>query len=119
MKLYELFERCLSIPYIHLSDGADYAVERRGDTLYLYLEHSRGVEDWKHNLNFPAVPYRKMDGSVWFAHGGFVRVWKVIEVAVASAVADPSVRGIVTVGYSHGAALAVLCHEYIWFHRWS
>ena len=30
---------------------------------------------------------------------------------------NENVRKIVTVGYSHGAALAVLCHEYIWFHR--
>jgi hypothetical protein len=30
---------------------------------------------------------------------------------------DPEVRAVRIVGYSHGAALAVLCHEYLWFHR--
>ena len=36
---------------------------------------------------------------------------------VAEDIADESVRKIVIVGYSHGAALAVLCHEYVWYNR--
>lgn len=117
MKLSELFERCLSVPYVHLSEGADYAMERDGSTLYLYLEHSRGEEDWKNNLDFPARPYKRGDGSMGLAHGGFLRVWRGVERAVSSAVSDPAVQGIVIVGYSHGAALAVLCHEFVWFSR--
>ena len=30
---------------------------------------------------------------------------------------DLNVKEITVVGYSHGAALAVFCHEYVWYHR--
>ena len=30
---------------------------------------------------------------------------------------NPGVHRVSIVGYSHGGALAMLCHEYVWFHR--
>lgn len=117
MTLSSLFERCLHISYTRVGRSADYARERIGSTLYLYFEASDGAADWKSNLNFPAKPYRRMDGPVWFAHRGFLQVWKTIEPYVADDIADPTVKAIVLVGYSHGAAVAALCHEYVWYHR--
>ena len=117
MKRSELFRRCLNIPYIALGDGADVATERVGDALHIYLEHSNGGEDWRNNLDFPAKPYRRMNDGVWYAHRGFLRVWRRVEDYIAPFAFDPTVRRIITVGYSHGGALAVLCHEYIWYHR--
>ena len=29
----------------------------------------------------------------------------------------PNTKRVVIIGYSHGAALSLLCHEYVWFHR--
>ena len=117
MKLTELFEKCLNVNYIRTPESGDYATERIGNTLYIYLEDSNGNEDWKNNIDFPARAYKRMGKTVWHAHWGFLRVWKSIEPFLAEEIADPSIAHIVTVGYSHGAALAVLCHEYIWFHR--
>ncbi len=117
MTFTRLFQRCLHIPYTHVENSADYATERIGSTLYLYFEASNGREDWKHNLSFPAKPYRHMDGGVWFAHRGFLKVWKTLEGYLEKEISDTSVHAIVTVGYSHGAALALLCYEYAWFHR--
>ncbi len=117
MKLRALFERCLYIPYTHVENAADYATEHLGNTLYIYFEASNGIEDWKNNLSFPARPYRRMGRTAWFAHRGFLKVWKTLEEYIAPMIADPTLKRIVTVGYSHGAALAVLCHEYIWYHR--
>ncbi len=117
MTLSRMFDRCLHIPYIHVENGADYAIEQIGSTRYLYFEASNGAEDWKHNLDFPVKPYRQMGEGLWFAHRGFLKVWKTLEGYLEREIADRSIRTIVTVGYSHGAALALLCHEYIWFHR--
>ena len=117
MKLSTLFERCLSVPYIHLENDADFAAEQLGSTLYLYFEASKGATDWKNNLDFPAKPYHQMDGSLWFAHGGFLRVWKSAEQYIAAELQRPCVRRVVIVGYSHGGALATFCHEYVWYHR--
>lgn len=117
MRLCELFRRCLDADYVHTPNSGDYATERIGGTLYVYLEHSDGDVDWKNNMDFPARPYKRMGQTVWFAHRGFLKVWKSIEPYLADKIADPAVGKIVTVGYSHGAALAVLCHEYVWYHR--
>ncbi len=117
MRLSELFDACLHTSYWHTPDGGDYGVERVGSTLYIYLEHSDGALDWKNNMNFPAKPYKRMGRTVWRAHRGFLTVWRSMEPHLADMIADASVQRIVSVGYSHGAALAVLCHEYVWFHR--
>lgn len=117
MKLSKLFKKCVSNTYTHVENDGDYSVERDGNTLYIYFECSNGKADWKNNLDFPAKPYRKMGKFVWFAHRGFVRVWKSIEPHIAVLIKDQTLTNIITVGYSHGAALAVLCHEYVWFNR--
>ncbi len=117
MTLLKLFERTLSAPYIQLEENAaSYRAERRGSTLYLFFEKSNGLTDWRNNLDFPARPYRDMD-DLWFVHRGFLRVFKAVEPKIAEEVADGRVRKIVLSGYSHGAALALLAHEYCVFRR--
>ena len=117
MNLLQLFTKCLNCKYNHVEDSGDYYVEREGSTLYIYLECSNGEEDWKNNFDFPAKPYKRMGKIVWFAHRGFLKVWKSIEDYVAPFIMDKTVDHVVVVGYSHGAALAVLCHEYVWYNR--
>ncbi len=116
MCLSELFSGCLKAKYTTVEDEGDYAVVRDGDTLTLYFEWSDGVVDWQNNFNFPAKPYRKMK-DLWFCHRGFLKVWKSIEPYVAGEIADPSVKEINVAGYSHGAAIALLCYEYVRFNR--
>lgn len=116
MKMSQLFRRCVERTYVHVENAADYACDRIGGTLYVYLQASNGLTDWKNNLDFPARPYHS-GGALWFAHRGFVRVWKTVEGYIKRDLLDRTVSRIVIVGYSHGAALAVLCHEYVWFNR--
>lgn len=115
--LLELFERCLTVPYVETRNSADYFIEREGNTLYIYFEPSNGDVDWKNNLDFPIAPYEDMSGVKWYAHRGFLRVWKSIEEEIAYIINDRSIKRIIEVGYSHGAALATLCHEYVWYNR--
>ncbi len=117
MNLQSLFRRCIDIPYSKVGISANYATEQIGNTLYIFFEHSSGKNDWKINLDFPAKPYKRMGKTVWFAHRGFLRQWKEIESALSEIILDKSLGKIVITGYSHGAALAVLCHEYVWFNR--
>ncbi len=109
------FERCLQAQYVHTAMGGDYAIEARGNTLYLLFEWSDGGEDWINNLDFPATPYRRME-QTWFCHRGFLRVWRALRDEVEPAVESmlhrrPWIREIVCIGYSHGAAMAVLACE--------
>ena len=110
------FKTCLNARYIVVENDGSYNIERKGDKLYIYFECSNGHVDWKNNFNFPAKPYRDMK-NLWFCHRGFLTVWKSIEPHIAADIADPTVKEIEIVGYSHGAAIAQFCHEYVRFNR--
>jgi hypothetical protein len=60
------------------------------------------------------IPYR--------VHGGFLDSWKLIDDIIINKVTERANgeykwRNIVVSGYSHGAAIAALCHEAVWYHR--
>lgn len=117
MDLYRLFGKCLSAAYRQDGGSANYAIERAGNSLYIFFEDSDGAEDWSINVDFPAKAYERMGRTVWLAHRGFLEAWKRTEKYLVGAIADASLKSITVVGYSHGAAIALLCHEYIWFNR--
>lgn len=116
----KLFQKVLDVEHIQLEEEtASYFVEREGNTLRLLFEESNGKTDWRNNLRFlalPKKPYKDMDAR-WFTHRGFNRVWKIIEPRLANLITDPTVERIDIAGYSHGAAVALLCFEYCHYHR--
>ena len=114
--LKDLFRSCLHADYREVEHGGSWAFQRTGEELLLCFEHSHGLTDWLNNLDFGAVPYRDMNPA-WQCHAGFLRVWKSLRPHLAPLILDPTVSRITVVGYSHGAALAVLCHEWIYYHR--
>ena len=120
--LTRIFKSVLRADYTHLEkETASFAYkyaehEILGKQLTIFFEKSNGLIDWKNNFDFPAKPYRDMEDK-WYAHRGFLRVWKVIEPHLKEAIMNPEVRIINIYGYSHGAALALLCHEYCKYHR--
>ncbi|MCH5152981.1 MAG: lipase family protein [Clostridiales bacterium] len=115
--LYELFSTTINTSYIELEENsASYMTTVVDDVLYLYFEKSNGATDWKNNLDFPAKPYHEMQDT-WYVHRGFLRVFKTIKPFIAPYVADRKINSIVISGYSHGAALALLAHEYCIFNR--
>lgn len=117
MTMYQLFDRTLRAPYSQIKENAaSYFSKREGNALYLFFEKSNGATDWKNNLDFPAKPYRSMS-ELWFVHRGFLRVFRTIEPLITPLVSDKSVKKIVISGYSHGAAIALLCHEFCVFNR--
>lgn len=116
-KLSQVFINVLDAKYIHLEEEtASYWFSKNRRTLTIYFECSNGITDWFNNFDFPAKPYRDMENK-WYAHRGFLKVWKVIEPHLASAIKDPSIKTINIAGYSHGAAIALLCHEYCKYNR--
>lgn len=116
MDLLCAFNECLAAEYTQVENAGDYAIKREGDLLKIYFEWSDGKEDWRNNFDFPAKPYKDME-HLWFCHRGFLKVWKSIEPYLVDFIGDPNIRKIEIVGYSHGAAIALLCYEYCIFHR--
>lgn len=127
MNKLELFKMCNQDEiYTQIGDGVDYAfVEDPGTaTLYIFFEPSDGLDDWRNNFSYWRRPYKDMEVS-YRVHGGFLKCWKTVEKIVIAKILeeDPMEVGsyrwrkVVVVGYSHGGALAALCHECVWFHR--
>ena len=96
--------------------GASFCYEKRDGILYIFFEHSNGIIDWRNNFDFPSKAYREMENK-WSVHRGFMRVWKSARDCLKEQIFDLNFKGIVIVGYSHGAALALLCHEYCVYNR--
>ena len=115
-ELGRLFKECMTRRYRNTEIGVSWDAERRGDALHVYFEPSNGTLDWLHNLTFHAAPYTDMDPP-WQCHAGFLKCWKSVRLYLEDQILDSSVGRVLTVGYSHGAALALLCHEYIYYNR--
>ncbi len=115
--LTELFKKVLSTKYTHTEkESVSYAYEVKGSVLYICFQWSNGAVDWANNFDFPAKPYRDM-ADRWYCHRGFLRAWKDVEPVLQEQIMSPTIRTIKIAGYSHGAAVALLCHEYCRFHR--
>lgn len=115
--LSKVFNSVLNAKYTHLKEEtASYCYSKDGHTLTIYFEWSNGKTDWRNNFDFPAKPYRDMSNR-WYAHRGFLKVWKAVEPHLESAIKDLDIKVINIAGYSHGAAIALLCHEYCKFNR--
>lgn len=114
MHLAQLFSLTLHAPYTEVENDASFAVIGKGGTLYILFQWSQGATDWKNNLDFPAVPYRDMPDR-FLCHRGFLKVWKSAEPYIGEILRETAAKRITIAGYSHGGALAALCHEYVWF----
>lgn len=115
--LFELFNIVnRGIHFETVGEDVSYAFKQEEEVLYIYFEPSNGDIDWKHNFSFWKQPYKDME-IPYYVHGGFLKCWKYVEDIVIERIKDETVKEIVVVGYSHGAALAMLCHECCWFHR--
>lgn len=115
--LLKLYNRVLNVGYTTIPGSeASFYFDVVGKRLNIFFECSNGKVDWKNNFDFPAKAYREMENK-WYVHRGFLRVWKSAREYLKSKILNPNVNEIVITGYSHGAALALLCHEYCVFHR--
>ncbi len=137
-KLERLFNNCAyKVKYKQTGDSVNYAfVEGGRATLYIYFQGSNSISDWVRNFLFGKKPYSDMTVS-YRVHRGFLAAWEEVKSIIEAKITERELRDptkdeyddgyeqvmdyrwkhIIVVGYSHGAALAGLCHEFVWFHR--
>ena len=121
MNLYNAMDECLSLEkyYVHCENGGDFFIKRENGTLKIFFEWSDGLEDWRNNFKFLVIPWKpyKSMKKPWLCHRGFLKVWKSIKPYIEERLYSSDITKIEIVGYSHGAALALLCYEYCVFNR--
>lgn len=116
MQMSELFEKCLSTEYTHSEQSGDYAFALNGNTMYLFFQWSNGKRDWLNNFYF--IPKRVSGVGVnWLCHRGYLRVWEAIKPSVSEFLEKHAkrIKNVVVVGYSHGAAVATIAYDWIWY----
>ena len=131
MTLIELFKICnngrdyITVTPKNKKYEVDYKFLEDADarTLYIFFEPSDGKTDWVVNFSYWRKPYDDMEIG-YRVHGGFLESWKLIRDAVCAKIKEQEGesteykwRKVIIVGYSHGGALAALCHECVWFER--
>mgnify|MGYP002521530496 FL=1 len=114
----QLFEICQDPwDWKTVGDHVNYKTTLIRKTLFIFFQGSQEKIDWVRNFSFKRKPYKDMPIE-YKIHGGFLAAWKEVEDTIGTLISDKTaVTRIIICGYSHGAALAALCHEYCWFHR--
>lgn len=109
------FLKCVNSEYHHTEKDGSFALQREGNLLYILFEKSNGKKDWKSNLNF--YPKRSDKEGGFACHKGFLLVWNAILPYIQEDISDKDIEKITVIGYSHGGALAAICHEYLYRKR--
>jgi len=105
-----LFNKCTHGPW--RTSGKDVQWRLDSDNA-LYFQCSASPSDWKHNFLFCPKAVRAYKGSRWYAHEGFLLLWKSVQDEIMSALAGSTPS--IVAGYSQGGALATLAHEDLHF----
>lgn len=101
-----------------LTTDTDYKYKMVNDVLYIAFQGSISFKDWVYNFKFFKKPYKNMK-QIWFAHKGYIKKYKSVESKIINLIINIKLQmqlsKIIISGHSQGGALAILCHESIWF----
>jgi hypothetical protein len=110
-----LFQKTQVGPWKTAGEDTQYRIEDTPSERLIVLQGSSSDVDWKDNFNFAIAPYRDMPVK-WYAHAGFVRAWKSAQKQIMQdTLTGLDDRPVTISAYSHGAGIATLLHEDLWF----
>ena len=111
MTLLKLFQTCLYVKYEQTGSEVNYAFVEEGKTLYIYFQCSNGAEDWRKNFDFKHEAY-----GLFKVHRGFYQAYYEVRNIVLDKVYSKDYEEVIIVGYSHGSAIATICHQDVRYH---
>lgn len=112
MELIELFRNCAyNIKYQTVGNDVNYAFVEEGEELYIYFECSGSMEDWRKNFDFCHKAY-----GLFKVHRGFYTAYYEVREIILDKLYSKIYKKVTVVGYSHGSAIATICHQDIRYH---
>jgi len=115
-KLVDLFRRIVSGSWVNGAIDTQYRLTVTGDVAEIVFMGSVSWVDWISNFMFWKVPYKDMPVK-WRAHAGFLDSWKAVKDEIINGL--HGCRCVKVYGYSRGAAIAVLAHEWFAFNGYA
>lgn len=109
--LLVLFNNCLHIDYQQVGSEVNYAFIEEDKTLYIYFQCSNGAEDWRKNFDFKHEAY-----GLFKVHRGFYQAYYEVRNIILDKVYSKDYEEVIIVGYSHGSAIATICHQDVRYH---
>ena len=110
--LYKLFHLCAyDVDYEQVGDSVNYAFQEGVNDLYIFFQGSNSITDWVENFLFSKKVYGEFR-----VHRGFLMAYNQVRSIVLDKIYSKTYDKVIVVGYSHGGALATLCHEDIKYH---
>jgi len=119
MRIRDLYDLTTTASWItEPKTDTQYAIEKIEDMLTIKFQGSVSKLDWFYNFLFLPLflvkPYHHMP-KLYFVHRGFLKKYKAVRTEIQKAVYENLEMKIRILGYSQGAALALLAHEDIRF----
>lgn len=109
MDFREAYSQTLNGPWImDMTKTTEWSLRVVNGVSILVFPPTPNKVSWFENFAFLKIPYKDMVQE-WGVHAGFLFKWKQVEDDVLEAV--KGIPSLTIVGYSEGAALALLAHE--------
>lgn len=114
MNLKQYWQEAVKGPWItEKSTDTQYKIEEDQDSIIISFQGSVSKKDWLQNFMFWKRPYKEMT-KTFFVHAGFLKKYKAVHDVIIHRVLSTN-KKVKIRGYSQGAALALLCHEDMYF----
>jgi hypothetical protein len=103
-------------PFTHIADGLSISIGVENGVLWITFPGTSGKQAWLNNFKVWKKPYKRMR-NLWFAHAGFLSIWKALLPEVEEAIHTLLYYKIEVRGFSQGGAVAILCHEWLTYNK--
>ena len=114
--LYSLLLEESQATYIYPTEGCGYYTRICGSTLYIFFCCEKYERSLLKEFFYHPAPYKNMEKR-WRCHYGALKIWKAILPYIKEQLLSDKIKGINISGFGYGGAVAMLCHEYVYFNR--
>lgn len=100
----------------HKAKDIDIATYIEDDYFVINFQGSVSKEDWKNNFSFWWKPYKGMN-KLFLLHKGFISLYHIVRDDLHKEFLESNKKKIKIRGYSHGAALGIICYADFMWHK--